>query len=1190
MSTISEAGLEYKSALSELTFNSKPVISMLTMLADDYKDSGSEDIVRCIESRLHEVSSDKKLPLLYLMDSICKNIRGKYIELFTQNIVSNFCHVFEKADEKTRLSLYKLRQTWVEIFPSRKLYAVDVRIRDIDPAWPVTAPKPEDAKSKQSNTKESTLSKSSSVAKAQQQVYLNPKFFDEAKKVSSIDNSYKHTTSQKSEQEVINAQLIQKQKELYEIEKQKNELALWRRQALLDDKERSLKEKEEKLKKKEEQLLQEVSPKKAKKRARTAKSRSPSPGVHKNVTSQKWPRSSITRNSNKSRSRSPHTQWSKQQSQKVSNSNKLRSTRSPLHLKRNEIKMGPKIKHPLTTGPGASPPTVAPAPITTSVILASNDLRNVPGLASSNTIAPPINSLPPLISGPDLASSSIAPISTVSTSLPQVNNIAQRPNGPEFDILPWAQDRDYRKEFEAMMYEADEKLRSGMLSSQDHDDLVREMERAMAHNQISNGSSNMNSLNGPNGIDNYINDREQLYTLVDGKSRNLYYLDEKTAIVLMKGPLNAPFSELIKANPTDLVPKEIRFEGKPTKVFIDSDRGSNEFVLLDFNNQSQTFFHNEHEQRIRFGGPCKEIILNGKPYLAKFGGPPIQVWFNGDNITPHTLRLDGPPPRVKLSDELRCDLWNTYVQKVINSHKEITETSHPLAPSQPPVNVNELFSKLVAAGIIKNKEASHENVNNTSIFSTNQSHLKYSPPASPPARVKMDEEVQLPNEPALILSPDSLKVHRPSVVAAIYNGIQCTNCSLRFDDKDSDGQTTARSKYSKHLDWHFRQNRKDKTKPTASSASLKRSWFYSFELWLQFKEVSDDDDSNNKIFDESEKDSDLEDIPVSTVTASENEELNKCAMCNEAFEISWFEEEEEWKLMKAVIYKDNKIYHPLCLEDYLKQQEEEHESLAVHTSESAEPNDVEMEEIKLNHVQTKLELESINETESELKPQITPQLDPQFKLQCKSEPRPLPESTKSESQQPKPESETDIDMQSCTDLELKFENEKVSKIKSEPEQELDLQNQNFLDLKLKLDSESSSEDSSNSEINVDFDPKIEANFESNFEAKVESEKEFNQEFKDELKLEVIKEIKEIKDEVKDEIKEKVKHEEFENEKEEENLEKEIKEEIEEHPEKESETETKKKFEKEAEGQVENPIKEMPPVLRGREESALCAIM
>lgn len=45
-------------------------------------------------------------------------------------------------DEKTRQNMFKVRQTWNDIFPNRKLYAIDVRVNVLDPAWPVTAQSP----------------------------------------------------------------------------------------------------------------------------------------------------------------------------------------------------------------------------------------------------------------------------------------------------------------------------------------------------------------------------------------------------------------------------------------------------------------------------------------------------------------------------------------------------------------------------------------------------------------------------------------------------------------------------------------------------------------------------------------------------------------------------------------------------------------------------------------------------------------------------------------------------------------------------------------------------------------------------------------------------------------------------------------------------------------------------------------
>ena len=63
--------------------------------------------------------------------------------------------------------MYKLRQTWNEIFPRSKLYALDVQVHKIDPAWPITAPAPETVSS----------------------IHVNPKFFTPVSMFSNLVKS-----------------------------------------------------------------------------------------------------------------------------------------------------------------------------------------------------------------------------------------------------------------------------------------------------------------------------------------------------------------------------------------------------------------------------------------------------------------------------------------------------------------------------------------------------------------------------------------------------------------------------------------------------------------------------------------------------------------------------------------------------------------------------------------------------------------------------------------------------------------------------------------------------------------------------------------------------------------------------------------------------------------------------------------
>jgi len=130
----------YKEALeSTLRENLKPVISSLTMLADDYADNAAV-IARSIEEYINAVNADLKLLGLYLIDSIIKNLKAsRYVSIFQSRSVALFTSVFRAVDEHNRKQLFKLRQTWKEVFSNATLYMIDKNVSKIDPAWPITA-------------------------------------------------------------------------------------------------------------------------------------------------------------------------------------------------------------------------------------------------------------------------------------------------------------------------------------------------------------------------------------------------------------------------------------------------------------------------------------------------------------------------------------------------------------------------------------------------------------------------------------------------------------------------------------------------------------------------------------------------------------------------------------------------------------------------------------------------------------------------------------------------------------------------------------------------------------------------------------------------------------------------------------------------------------------------------------------
>ncbi|XP_041461947.1 uncharacterized protein LOC121413253 [Lytechinus variegatus] len=222
---------EYGSTLSDLKINSKPHINALTTLADEYIPYASE-VVRLIESRLQKAPSNEKLPILYLMDSIVKNVKkGPYQQLFARNLTNNFCGVFAKVNEKTRASLFKLRSTWNQYFASGILHALDVRVQKIDPAWPIMAA-------------------SSAPAAPAPSIHINPKFI---KKPAPMESTATPTavqatptvvTSELSDKDRLEQEmrqsLISKQQELLQIQQQRLELELEQTKARLESQAREL--------------------------------------------------------------------------------------------------------------------------------------------------------------------------------------------------------------------------------------------------------------------------------------------------------------------------------------------------------------------------------------------------------------------------------------------------------------------------------------------------------------------------------------------------------------------------------------------------------------------------------------------------------------------------------------------------------------------------------------------------------------------------------------------------------------------------------------------------------------------------------------------------------------------------------------------------------------------------------------
>ena len=101
------------------------------------------NIVKLIED--HLLTFKKKWRGYFnLMENIIKNTKvgDIYRPLFSNNIVSLFHRLFKSADHSNRLSMFTRRSKWTGLFPPATLYALDLKLKSVDPTLPVMPPPP----------------------------------------------------------------------------------------------------------------------------------------------------------------------------------------------------------------------------------------------------------------------------------------------------------------------------------------------------------------------------------------------------------------------------------------------------------------------------------------------------------------------------------------------------------------------------------------------------------------------------------------------------------------------------------------------------------------------------------------------------------------------------------------------------------------------------------------------------------------------------------------------------------------------------------------------------------------------------------------------------------------------------------------------------------------------------------------
>ena len=111
-----EVAEDYKNSLQDLTVNSRWEISNLTVIAKENTEHALA-ISRVLENHIRNTPPDRKLPALYVLDSVVKNIGTPYTLFIGRNLYSIFMNAYSLVSATVRKKLDEMLKTWKEPVP-----------------------------------------------------------------------------------------------------------------------------------------------------------------------------------------------------------------------------------------------------------------------------------------------------------------------------------------------------------------------------------------------------------------------------------------------------------------------------------------------------------------------------------------------------------------------------------------------------------------------------------------------------------------------------------------------------------------------------------------------------------------------------------------------------------------------------------------------------------------------------------------------------------------------------------------------------------------------------------------------------------------------------------------------------------------------------------------------------------------
>ncbi|KAL8366127.1 hypothetical protein RB595_004751 [Gaeumannomyces hyphopodioides] len=107
---------DYRDALDGLTLNSRVEISSLTLIARENTEA-AHAIAEVLMDHIKQVVASRKLPALYLLDSIVKNVGTPYTLFFGRKLYQTFMEAYASVDNGTRRKMDEMLKTWKEPVP-----------------------------------------------------------------------------------------------------------------------------------------------------------------------------------------------------------------------------------------------------------------------------------------------------------------------------------------------------------------------------------------------------------------------------------------------------------------------------------------------------------------------------------------------------------------------------------------------------------------------------------------------------------------------------------------------------------------------------------------------------------------------------------------------------------------------------------------------------------------------------------------------------------------------------------------------------------------------------------------------------------------------------------------------------------------------------------------------------------------